>query len=217
MSNLVLTLLEDGDSYLFSPLGAVVRLPRMIAPAPADARYTAERYFALVEEGVLRPDDRVELLEGVIVSMAPQGPPHAYVIMRLHRILFETIGTRAAIRGQMPFVAGPYSVPEPDIAVVPGPESAYLAAHPTTAHLVVEVAETSTIQDRLTKAAIYAAAGVPQYWLVNLPDDCIEVFSGPDRLGRLYRHLAIARRGARLEIAALPGATVAVADLLPPS
>jgi len=183
--------------------------------APAPSRITSERYLALVDEGVLQPDDRVELLEGVIVAVAPQNPPHASGTDRADDALRAAVGNRAVTRVQQPLVLGRYGVPEPDVAVVPGPRAAYDHAHPTTALLIVQVADSSLAQDRLTKAAMYASAGVPEYWLVNLRDDCVEVFRAPDRPGRRYGERRVVRRGERIELVALPGATVAAADLLP--
>jgi Uma2 family endonuclease len=188
-------------------------------PAPSDpgaeARYTVERYLALFDTGVLDRDDRVELLEGVVVAMPPSNPPHASAISRVLRALFEAIGRRATIRVQSSFVAGRYSMPEPDVAVVAGPEADYDKAHPTTALLLVEVAEWSLPQDRLTKRRIYAAAGVPEYWIVNLRDDQVEVLRAPDRAARSYGETAIAHRGERITLAAVPEASVGVDDLLP--
>ncbi|TMA32903.1 MAG: Uma2 family endonuclease, partial [Deltaproteobacteria bacterium] len=137
---------------------------------PNAARFTKERYFRLVTEGVLEPDDRVELLEGVVVAMA-QSPGHAVAGDLVAEALRRAVGPRAAVRVQRPFVAGRRSVPEPDVAIVPGRVRDYAKSHPTTALLIVEVAEWSLAQDRITKAAIYAGAGIPEYWIVNLRDD----------------------------------------------
>ena len=187
----------------------------MAQAAPTETRYTSTRYFQLVAEGLLRPDDRIELLEGVIVAMAPENPPHASATARVQAALADAIGKRAVIRGQLPLVASAYSVPEPDVAVVPGQMADYDSVHPMTALLVVEVADSSLVQDRLTKSAIYAGAGVPEYWLVNLRDDCVEVFRSPDRRARSYGESRVARRGERLDLVSFPEASVALDDLLP--
>jgi len=187
----------------------------MVQPAPVEPRYTSQTYFDLVETGVLRASDRVELLEGVIVAMSPQSPPHAAATSQVDRALREAAGRRAAIRVQLPFVAGGHSVPEPDVAVVPGTEADYATAHPTTALLIVEVADSSLLQDRLTKTAIYAAAAVPEYWIINLRDDCVEVFRTPDAGTRSYRDTHVARRGQSIQIVGLAAAGVQVDDLLP--
>jgi len=125
------------------------------------------------------------------------------------------VGTRALVRQQFPLIAGLLSVPEPDVAVVPGRISDYLDRHPTVALLVVEVADSSIAQDRLTKSAIYAASGVPEYWVVDLGSDRVEVHRSPIPAERRYAETSVALRGGRLELVALSGASVAVDDLLP--
>ena len=112
-------------------------------------------------------------------------------------------------------MAGPCSLPEPDLAVVPGTPSDYETTHPRTALLIVEVATSSLPQDRLTKAPIYAAAAVPEYWIVNLRDDRLEIFRDPWPKRRRYATTALARRGDKVDLVALPGARVRVSDLLP--
>jgi Uma2 family endonuclease len=191
----------------------------MTHPAPVDpvlpARWTAERYLHLVDEGVLGPDDRVELLEGVIVAMAPHNEPHAAGVRRVEQALHRAVGERAVVQVQLSLISGRYSVPEPDAAVLPGSIADYDRGHPRTALLVVEVADTSLKQDRLTKRAIYAAAGIAEYWIVNLRDDCVEIRRQPEPAARRYASTAIARRGERIALAALPGVTIAIDDLLP--
>jgi Uma2 family endonuclease len=188
-------------------------------PAPtdphADARWSSERYLALLTEGILRPDDRVELLQGVIVAMAPSNPRHASCISRVVHTLVAAVAGHAVVRPQLPFVAGPYSVPEPDVAVVPGQLADYDAVHPATALLIIEVSDVSLVQDRMTKAPIYAAAGVPEYWILNLRDDRLEVFRDPDPKAARYRETLSVRRGEQVTLVALQGASVAVDDLLP--
>ena len=186
------------------------------APQPEPGGpFTVERYFALVDEGVLAPDDRVELLEGVVVAMAPQNTPHASGVARANIALIEAIGRRAVVRTQLSFIAGPYSVPEPDVAVVPGRYEDYDDAHPQSAILVVEVADSSLKQDRLTKARIYSAAEVPEYWIVNVVHDQVEVYRDPDRQARRYRRVTIAQRGDRLTPIEFPDVAIRVDDLLP--
>jgi len=180
-----------------------------------EARYTTSRYFALPAEGILTPADRVELLEGLLVAIALESPRHAAGMRCASEALSGAVGARAVVRVQLPLIAGRYSVPAPDLAVVPGLRSDYADTHPTTALLVVEIADTTLVQDRITKFAIYAAAGIPEYWLVNTRDDRTEVFRAPDRSGRGYGEQFVATRGSRLELRALPGVGLAVDDLLP--
>lgn len=179
-------------------------------------RYSVAAYFELLRRGILREDDRVELLDGVIVSEPPCDPPHAAGVEQVAGTLRAAVGDRAAVRTQAPLVAAPDSVPEPDVAVVPGANADYWSRHPTHAWLVVEIANSTLQQDRLSKSRIYAGAGIPEYWIVNLRDHCVEVYRSPDPPRRLYAEQEVAGRGVRLSLAEIPEATVAVADLLPP-
>ena len=187
-----------------------------LAPdVPAVPRYTSEEYFALSAEGLLAPDDRVELLEGVIVSMPPSSPAHAATVSRVLRVLSHLTGDALMVRCQMPLVAGTHNVPEPDVALVAAQPDDCATAHPTTALLVVEVSESSLPADRLTKAPIYAAAGVREYWIVNLRDRCVEVHRQPAAGEARYAQRTAVRPGEHIEPIVLPGARIAVDDLLP--
>ena len=178
--------------------------------------YTVDAYFTLLRDGLLGEDDRVELLDGVIVAEPPMDPPHASGITCVTKALMRAVGDRAVVRVQAPLIADLFSVPEPDVAIVPGETSDYLDRHPSAALLVVEVSDSSLPQDRLSKSRIYAGAGVPDYWILNLRNGCVEVFRVPDVEQRVYGARVIARPGDRLELLAVPGASVAVDDLLPP-
>ena len=114
---------------------------------------------------MLEPDDRVELLDGVVVSAASPSPQGASAAARATHTLTASIGRRAVVRPRLPLIMGAYSVPEPDVAVVPGRLDDYDHDHPRSALLVVEVSDSSLKMDRLTKAMVYAAAGVPEYWI----------------------------------------------------
>ena len=183
----------------------------------ADPRMTVDEYLALFERGLLGPDDRVELLDGVVVAMAPPNPPHCGNTERVVRALRQAVGTRAHVREEKPLIVGRHSLPEPDAAVVPVDPWDYTRSHPATAFLVVEVADSSLPQDRLSKSRIYAGDGIPEYWIVNLRDERIEVMRDPDVRRRRYRETTTVRRGVRLELTALPGAAALSDDLLPPA
>jgi Uma2 family endonuclease len=183
----------------------------------ADSRMTVEQYFALAEQGVLTEEDRVELLDGVVVAVMPPNPPHAGETYRAAHALRRAVGDRAQVREEKPLVLGRHSVPEPDVAVVARDPWDYTREHPKTALLVVEVADTSLPQDRLSKARIYAGADIPEYWIVNLRNDTIEVMRDPDPRRRVYRETTIVRRGTRMTVSALAGVAVLSDDLLAPS
>jgi Uma2 family endonuclease len=163
----------------------------------------------LVHDGLF-DDERVELLGGAIVEISPQDPRHAATVERLYRALSRTIGTYASVRVQLPFVASDDSLPEPDVAVVPLRD--YDDGHPDRAFLVAEVASSSLRKDRSLKVDLYARAGVPEYWIVNVEERQIEVLSSP-REGA-YSATAIARAGDSLRLATLDGAAVDVSDVL---
>ncbi len=180
-----------------------------------DPGFTITSYFQLVEKGCLEADDRVELLEGLVVASPPAGPLHASVIMCIDQALRAAIGDRASIRVQMPLLVPPRSAPEPDVAVVAGFARDYRKSHPLRAMLVVEVSESSLPQDRLTKSRIYARAGVPEYWIVNLRDEVLEVMREPDPEKRIFGSTRKLELHETVELVALPGARISVRDLLP--
>jgi len=186
-----------------------------VSAAGGQAGYDIESYFSLVERGLVDPEDHIELLEGVIVASPPQSPLHSSVILCVDAALRAAIGPRALIRTQMPLVVRPRSAPEPDLAVVRGTPVDYRNEHPASALLVVEVAESSLPQDRLSKSRIYAQAGVIEYWIVNLRDRHLEVHTLPDPERRVYSAIRIFVCGETVELQALPGAVVAVSDLFP--
>ena len=178
-------------------------------------RISVEHFLRLFETGLLGEDDRVELLEGVIVAMTPPNPPHDEAVTICSYSLMRACGERAVVRTQCSFVATAWSLPQPDVAVVPGKLGDYWTAHPRDALLLFEIADTSLKHDRISKSRIYAAANIPEYWIVNLRELVVEVLRDPDPATALYRELRTVRAGDELELVALPGARVAVADLLP--
>jgi Uma2 family endonuclease len=182
-----------------------------IAHEPSSPRpLTRAEYEQLVRRGAL-DDARVELLYGRLVSMSPQGEPHAYAVSQLVTLLVRALGERARVRVQAPFAAPDDSEPEPDVVVVaPG---AYLDGHPQTAMLVIEVAETSVARDR-TRGKLYAAAGVVEYWIVNLPEEVIEMHRRPRAGG--YAVVTRHDRSEELHLEGLADVGVRVADVLPP-
>jgi Uma2 family endonuclease len=177
--------------------------------------YTVESYFDLARSGALDPEDHTELLDGVIVAEPPQEPPHASGTTRVHRAVEAALAGRAVVRVQQPFIADSHSAPEPDVAVVPGVVGDYDERHPDQALLIVEVADASLPEDRLSNARIYAGAGVVECWIVNLRERHLEVFLRPDRRRRVYTQATVRGRGETICPAAFPDARIAVDDLLP--
>src|ERR1700681_71141 len=175
--------------------------------------WTREEYERLVEQGFFHPEERCELVDGVIFEMTPQSSRHAtgvrFCLIALQSFYREGFD----IRCQMPLALGFDSEPEPDIAVGPGEAGDYLTSHPITAVLIVEVADSSLLHDRKCKASLYARAGILEYWLLNLVDWCLEVFRDP--LDGTYSSHTVLRPGDLVSPISRPEAEIAVASLLP--
>jgi Uma2 family endonuclease len=176
--------------------------------------FTVEEYYQMARSGILSEDDRVELIEGEILEMSPIGSRHAACVRRLNQIFSARIGTRAIVSVQNPIHLSKRSEPQPDLALLQPRDDFYERAHPEPEDvlLIVEVAETSADFDRETKAPLYAQAGIPEPWLVDLSEDYIEVFRQPSAKG--YAEVRQVRRGQVLCPQALPGLELAVADIL---
>lgn len=168
-------------------------------------------YEQLVELGAFR-DERVELIYGRLVEMSAHGRLHSYTLMQLGEMLPRAVGLRARVRTQLPFTAIDESLPEPDVAIVEPGE--YLDSHPSRAHLLIEVADSSPAYDRLTKGPLYAASGVPEYWIVNLVDMLIEVYTDPS--DDSYLKQARQYRGDQLHLPSFDDVAINVSDILPP-
>lgn len=167
-------------------------------------------YESLVERGLLA-DSRVELILGALVDVSPQGPLHADVVRRLTARLVRELAGDVQTRVQSPLALTDDSEPEPDIAVVPAGD--YSKAHPDRALLVIEVADTSLQKDRGIKTALYATAGVPEFWLVNLTDKIVEVHRNPSA-GR-YGDVERVDAGGWLVPIAFPTIKISAAEILP--
>lgn len=183
---------------------------------PSPYRFTRDMYYRLGEMGAFE-GVRVELLDGEIVRMSPQSVPHASGITRMTEALAAALRRLFTLRVQLPIILGDDSEPEPDFAICALDPGAYNSGHPTAKQieLVIEVAFTSVAYDRGRKRAAYARAGIPRYWLANLPDHAIEEYADPDLAAGVYRHMEKRMPADRLELPG--GATLDVADLLPPS
>ncbi len=176
-------------------------------------RWTREEYEQMAEAGVFAPEKRLELVDGVIYDMSPQKSRHAVGVRKARRALEAAFGSGYDIHSQSPLISGDDSMPEPDLAVVPGEPDDYVDHHPSAALLVVEVTDTSQHHDRKRKPRIYALAGIPEYWILNLRRDAVEVLRDPK--GGEYRTKLVFRRGQRISPFARPDASIAVEDLLP--
>ena len=170
---------------------------------------TVTQYHALVDRGLMT--ERVELLEGAIVEKMPQSPLHAFLVIVLAQWLQKAISGNRHLRTEKPITCL-YSVPEPDLAIVRGQAQDYLLTHPDTAELVVEIAVSSVVIDR-RKAAIYAAAGVGEYWIMLPETRQVEVHSGLANAQYTLRRLFSEGQAVRSEM--LPAFEVRLEEIFP--
>jgi Uma2 family endonuclease len=192
----------------------------MARPDVRTRRWTRIEYDRLIESGFFRPGDPVELLGGQLIVAEPQGSRHFAAVRATGEALRVAFGAGWEVRGQGPIALDEESEPEPDLAVVPGTFRDYQAAHPSRPVLVVEVSETSLALDRVHKGSLYARAGLPDYWIVNLPDHALEVYRdpGPDPdapFGWRYRSASVMGPGTSVTPLARPDCHVRVIDLFP--
>jgi Uma2 family endonuclease len=183
-------------------------------------QWTRAEYDRLIEIGVFRPGDPVELLGGELVVAEPQSSPHYTAIGLVEEALHAAFGVGWLIRQQGPIALDDQSEPEPDVAVARGTLRDYSHEHPARPVLVVEVASSSLALDRQHKGSLYARAGLEDYWILNLVDRVLEVYRQPvtDTAAAFgWRYGSGQTLGADGTIAPLAAldATVRVADLLP--
>jgi Uma2 family endonuclease len=166
------------------------------------------------EAGIFHPDARLELLEGEIYQMSPIGIPHAACVDFLSRFFNRHFGDRMIVRGQNPVRLSDLSEPQPDIALLRWRDDFYRSAHPTPADvlLVIEVADSTVETDRSYKIPLYASAGIPEAWLVNLPEERIELFAEP--AGGVYQNNKIFSRGEEVQSHVVADLRVGVSDVL---
>jgi Uma2 family endonuclease len=184
------------------------------------ARFSVARYQKMIETGILTPEDRVELLENYVVLKMARNPPHDGTIDLVKAALPGCIPGGWLLRVQQTIVSSD-SQPEPDFAIVRGNPRSYLSRHPPAAEvgLVIEVADSSLLRDQRDKTRIYARAGIPCYWIINLVDRRIEVYtrpSGPMELPA-YGAFQTFQPGDAIPVVldGVTTGTVPVADLLP--
>lgn len=185
----------------------------MTAPTVQLYRWTREEFEQLASTGIFDPEEKLELLDGEIYQMTPQSSLHATAIMLVEDILRDIYRRGYNVRVQLPLAIDTLSLPEPDLAVVTGNRRDYRDAHPRTALLVVEVADSSLTHDMTRKRPRYAQAGIPEYWIVNLSDFCLEVYRDP--VGDDYQQHAVYRADESFAPISHPNHSIAVADLLP--
>ena len=183
-------------------------------------RFTRAEYERLIDLGVFQPGEEIELIGGELMVAEPQGAPHYTAIRKTAKALEAAFGPGWEVRTEGPIGLDDESEPEPDVAVVPGAPDDYARAHPSRPALTVEVAESSLGVDRQRKGSLYARAGLPDYWVLNLVDRLLDVYRepAPDStapFGWRYARSEVFEASARVTPLAVPGSSIPVSHLLP--
>jgi len=177
-------------------------------------RITVDQYYRMAEVGVLAPDERVELIDGVIIDMAPIGSRHAGTSSQLGELLLNALGSRAILRSQSPIRFGSTSEPQPDLAVLRRRHDYYKAAHPMAddALLLVEVSDTSARYDVKVKVPLYARYRIPEVWVVDLAQGSLHIYRRPE--GGVYADVSTLAEPGLIALAALPDVEVDLTGIL---
>jgi Uma2 family endonuclease len=170
--------------------------------------FTIDEYYRIAEAGVLHEDDRVELIEGEIIEMSPIGSRHAACVGRLSKLLERRGGDHAIVWTQNPVQLNDFSEPVPDVALLRRRGDFYAQSKPMPedVFLIIEVSDSTINYDRKVKAPLYARAGIPEMWLVNLPEELIEVYTRS--ADGTYQETRLVRRGESIPVETIGGLTV---------
>lgn len=178
--------------------------------APHKARLLRREEFERMAEMGMFDDERVELLRGVVVSMTPNSPPHDATLQRLTRLLVMAVGERGWVRVASAWAADDWSVPLPDLTIVPPGE--YDQFHPDRAWLIIEVSRSTLRKDRTIKRALYAECRVPEYWIVDIVNGVVEVCRSSD--GKNFRDVRTYHKDESIELCSLSDIRVPVGEIL---
>jgi Uma2 family endonuclease len=171
---------------------------------------TTADYHRMAEVGILAADEQVELIGGQIIRKMPKSPAHSALCKRLEKCLEKLLGDQVLVRLQDPIQLDPYSEPEPDIAVVHPHANFYADYHPRPeeVYLIVEIADTTINRDLESKANLYAATGIVDYWVFNVTTQQLHVFRDPQVDG--YQRQLILKGQQSIDILAFPNCTITV-------
>lgn len=177
-------------------------------------RFTVEEFLRMAEVGLLTDDDRMELIQGEIVEMSPINVAHASTVSRLISVLSRMFGNHVILSVQNPLQLNDQTLPQPDVTLLRPRDDFYSREHPKPEDvlLLIEVSDTTVSYDHRVKSVLYGAAGIPEYWIVNLPARQIEVFRDPLNSG--YRMTIRYAPGETLSPLAFPDVMLAVDDVL---
>ena len=176
--------------------------------------FTVREYHLMVDAGILKEDDRIELIKGEIVQMSPIGRFHAACVKRLNELFVSRLGHLVNVGVQAPIELDDNSEPQPDLVLLRRRADFYQSGHPQPQDilLIIEVADTTVESDREIKIPLYASSGIVEVWLVNIPAECIEVYRQPS--GDSYQNVQVFGRGESIFVAAFPDVSFNVDEIL---
>lgn len=176
---------------------------------------TVDEYLRMGVAGIFKEETRIELIEGEIIDMAPIGTWHASLVMRLTKKLIDAVADKAFVTTQSPVVLGPHSAPQPDLAVMRPRADAYVSAHPVAVdiYLLIEVADSTLAFDRDVKLPLYARLGIPEVWLIDIPNRQCLRFHEPSPSG--FRQQSTLTGLNRVVLPGLANTWIDLSDLFP--
>ncbi len=183
---------------------------------PDRVKWRVADFHRMGEAGILAPDDRVELIGGEVLRMAPIGSAHAWTVDRLAALLVLAVGERAHVSAQNPIVLSEHDEPQPDLMVLRAPASRYRATLPSSDDvlLLIEVADTTIARDMNIKLPLYARHRIPEVWIVDLPAARLIAFTGSDGASYTQRRELAAKD--RVSPVFLPDIAIALGEILAP-
>ncbi|MEA5513497.1 Uma2 family endonuclease [Nodularia sp. UHCC 0506] len=176
-------------------------------------KFSVQQYHKMLESGILREDDRVELIRGEIIEMSPIGTKHAACVNRLVNLLVQLLGKRLIVAAQNPVLLNNQSEPQPDVALLKPRDDFYETAHPQPQDifLLIEVADSTVMYDREEKIPLYAEANILEVWLVDINAQIVEVYQQPRAAG--YQVMQKFTCGQTLSIKAFPDLNITINEI----
>ena len=183
-------------------------------------KFSINEYHQLIDLGFFTENDRIELIRGEIIEMSPKRTPHSVCNSLLWKQLYELVGKQAEIRVQEPIILSSNSEPEPDVVIAKKKTDNYLSGHPTVEDIIlaIEISDSTLQYDRETKLPLYAEAGINNYWIVNLVDNRLEVYTNPfdDIQNKFdYRHKSIILPNEHINIPTFNNITLELKTIFP--
>lgn len=185
-----------------------------VQPEPTPRRFSVDEYYAMAEAGILARNERVELIDGEIITMSPIGNPHGAGVDRATDLIVPLVTSRAIVRVRAHVRLADDCQPEPDLMLLARRDDFYSAEAPGPSDvlLLIEVADSSLSYDRNRKLPLYARHGIPEVWIENIPDGAIEEYSNP--VNGEYTETRTYRPGDTISPQAFPDLDLPVSQLI---